>query len=270
MKFKLGTASYAYLWKTTIEDAIEEIARHGFHYLELMTTAPHLSPATGPWERKLIRRLLDSHGIQLLSVNPTFLDTNLISLNEDFRRLSISNIKKNIQLTSDLGGSIVVLIPGRRQGLIPAPYNISLEVAKESITECLEEAARCNMIIGLENAPSCFIETGEQVAQLVREINHSNLKIVFDVANAFMVEPVVEGLTKVKDHLALVHLSDTTRDKWGHLPVGVGSVDFYEVSQFLQQISYQGVSILEITAARDLEEGLIRSIDSLEKMNWSR
>jgi sugar phosphate isomerase/epimerase len=35
------------------------------------------------------------------------------------------------------------------------------------------------------------------------------MKIVFDVANASVVEPIVPALDQVKDHLVHFHLSDT-------------------------------------------------------------
>lgn len=269
MSLKLGVATYAYLWECSLNRAIEQCARFGFRFLEIMTTAPHLSPREfGPWERKLLARQLANSGVQAVALNPTYLDLNLISLNEDFRKLTIDEMLANIRLASDIGARIIILVPGRRHGLIPAPHDISLDIAKDGISRCLEEAEKRGVILGLENAPNNFLETGQQILEMVNEFHHPNLRVVFDVANATMVESPADGLRTVKEYLVHVHLSDTEKQKWGHLPIGQGVVQFKEVATVLQEIGFEGTSILEITRADDLERDFAASLSVLQQLGW--
>lgn len=269
MSLKLGTATYAYLYQCSLEKAIENTARQGFRFIEIMTTAPHLSPGEmGPWSRKVLRQKLADSGVELVALNPTFIDINLISLNEAFRELSIKEIIGNIQLAADLGAKMVVVMAGRRHGLIPSPMQMSLEVAVDSIGRCLQAAEKYGIFFGLENGPANFIQTGQQVVDLVDSFNHPKLKVVYDVANASMVEPVMEGLRKIQDHLIHFHLSDTHLSKWGHLPIGEGCVDFVEPTEFLKEINYQGVGVLEITSAVNLEESIEKSVSYLRNIGW--
>ena len=271
MPLKLGTATYAYLYRCPLDKAIEDSARRGFRYLEIMTTSPHLVPeSTGLWERKMLRRLIRDCGIELVALNPTFIDINLISLNEEFRKLSIRQIIDNLRLAADLGARLVVVIAGRRHGLIPAPYETAFEVAADSIGQCLREAERNDVIFGLENGPSNFLQKGQQVLEMLEHLDHPYLKAVFDVANAAVVEPVMDGLEKVKDHLVHFHMSDTQLSQWGHLPIGEGSVDFAGPSEFLAKAGYQGVGVLEITSTETLDESLASSVSSLERLGWRR
>ena len=271
MALKLGTATYAYLYRCSLEKAIEDSARLGFKYLEIMTTAPHLVPEEiGSWERKMLRRRIRDCGIELVALNPTFLDINLISLNEEFRRLSVRQIISNLRLAADLGAQLVVVIVGRRHGLIPAPFDMAVEVAMDSIEQCLLEAEKNDVVFGLENGPANFIQTGQQVMDMVKRFDHPHLKVVFDVANAAVVEPVLEGLGRVKDQLIHFHMSDTQLSQWGHLPIGEGCVDFAGPTEFLKDIDYQGVGVLELTTTENLEEKLQSSLSFLEKLGWQR
>ena len=100
------------------------------------------------------------------------------------------------------------------------------------------------------------------------QVKSSWLKFVYDVANASMVEPIIPGLERVKDHLAHVHLSDTDGKKWAHSPVGMGMIDFSSIAKKLEEIHFSGVSILETTYGEDPDGGISKSIEKLIPIGW--
>ena len=184
MGLKLGAATYAFIWTHSLEAIIDQIAAWGFKHVELMPTPPHVWPRTlDQKDRESLRKLFEHRGLEVVALNPTFLDFNIASPNPGFQQESIVQIKEIIRLTHDLGARIMVLIPGRRHPLVPQPFEQSWQTAKQAITECLREAERYNVIIGLENAPTLFVERSDQLRQMVEEIGSDNVRIVFDTAN---------------------------------------------------------------------------------------
>ena len=268
---KLGTAQYGYLWGYSLEHALREIRRLGFRYVELMTTTPHVwPPDLSPAHRRDLRNMLEGLGLELSAVNPTFLDINLASPNPGIRAESIRQIKEQITLAHDLGAPLVVVIPGRRHPLSAPPVETVWEdFAREAVFECVEHAEKNKVVFGLENAPSLFIDSAERMNFVINEVNSAWMKIVFDVANAAMIEPVVQGLELVKDHVIHVHLSDTDRTRWSHAPVGEGGVDFAPIALALKEMEFSGVSILEVIDSNDPEGGIKSSFERLNPLGWN-
>jgi len=73
------------------------------------------------------------------------------------------------------------------------------------------------------------------------------VRVVYDVANAhFIGEDFAAGLKRCRERLALVHLSDTSRQAYRHDPVGQGTVSFADVPDALTAIGYHARPMLEI------------------------
>jgi sugar phosphate isomerase/epimerase len=267
---KLGTAQYTYLWDRTLDETLQEIKTLGFKYIELMTTFPHIwPPAFSQSQRDDLRKQIDRLGLELVAINPTFLDINLASTNPGFRKESVQQIMDQITLAHDLGAKIIVVIVGKRHPLLAPPFeDVWEKYAKAGVLKCVEHAEKNNVIFGLENGPSLFVDNTDKMLFVLNEVCSSSMKIVFDVANASMVEPVDSAFEKIKDHLAHVHLSDTDFNTWTHSPVGTGKIDFAGVAKKLREIDYSGISILETTDSEDPKGGIMRSVEKLLPMGW--
>ena len=132
----------------------------------------------------------------------------------------------------------------------------------------MEHAEKNNVIFGLENGPGLFVENVDKMLFVLDEVGSSAMKIVFDVANASMIEPIDSALEKVKEHLVHVHLSDTDYHTWTHSPVGIGKINFALIAKKLQEIDYSGISILETTYSENPKWGITSSIDKLLALGW--
>ncbi len=269
---RLGTAQYSYLWNCPLPDALRAIKALGFRYVELMTAPPHLwPPAFSRQERRDLRNLLDTLDLELVAVNPTFLDINMASANPGIRMESVRQIKDQITLAHELGARIIVVIIGKRHPLLaPSVELVWKEFAREGVLRCVEHAEKNEVVFGLENGPSLFIETSERMLDILHEVNSPWMKAVFDVANAAMVEDVETGLETIKEELIHVHLSDTDSRTWSHAPVGMGEVDFQKVAAKLRQIRFSGVSILETTYGERPTWGIESSVGKLGPLGWQR
>ena len=264
---RLGTAVYTYLWECSLEQAIERCAGFGFKTMEIMTTPPSIWPAHfSHYQRRRLLRQNKALGVRISSLNPTFLDLNLVSLNPAIYQASLNEIKENIRLAADIEAGLVVVGCGRRHALIPSPFADAEALLLESLYQCVRLGSELGVTVGIENLPGIFIATGEQQAQICEQINSPYCKCVFDVANAYMVEDPAAGLRAVAKHLALVHYSDTKQSAWGHTPVGMGEVNFQAATDVLREIGYDGVIILETTYPDDPDGGIRSSLEKLSEL----
>jgi len=267
---KLGTAQYGFLWDYSLRDSLKQIKELGFRYIELMTTPPHFWPPRFTKEkRRDLRKWMDRFDLELVAINPTFLDINMASANPGIREESVKQIKQQISLAHDLGAKIIVVIIGKRHPLLAPPIKIVWKkFAREGVLQCVEHAEKKKVIFGLENGPSLFIDRADLMRFVLNEVKNPWLKLVFDVANASMVESVDQALDLVKDHLVHIHLSDTDGIKWTHSPIGMGTIDFASIAKKLKEIHFSGVSILETTHAENPKWGIVSSVEKLLPLGW--
>lgn len=267
---KLGTAQYTYLWDYSLRDSLKKVRDLGFKYIELMTTPPHFwARDMTREERKRLRSQIERLGLELVAINPTFLDINLASPNPGFRSESLRQIKEQIGLAHDLGAKIIVVILGRRHPLLAPPVKtVWKKYGREGVLACVDYAEKKKVIFGLENGPSLFIDRTELMRFVWDEVKSPWMKFVYDVANASMVEPIVQGLERIKDQLIHVHLSDTDGKKWTHSRVGMGMINFGAVAGKLKEIHFSGISILETTDAEDPDGSILKSVQKLAPFGW--
>ena len=267
---KLGTAQYAYLFNTTLDDTLKEISSMGFRYIELMTAPPHVwPPAFDRRQRNELRKRIDQLGLELVSINPTYLDINMASPNPGMREESVKQMLDQITLASDLGARLIVAVIGRRHPLIAPPVEVVWErYARDGVLRCVEHCEKKKVIFGFEHVPTQFIDTTEKMLPVLNEVKSPYMKAVFDTANASVIEPIVPALDRLKDYLVHFHLSDTDCRRWTHSTIGGGTIDFRPIAEKLMEMQYAGISILETTEPENPKESILSSVEKLSRLGW--
>lgn len=122
------------------------------------------------------------------------------------------------------------------------------------IVEALDELARQaeprGIIIGVENEHACNIGTGAETAKMLAAVDHENLKVVWDPANALVAgeTPFPDGYTAIPPgRIAHVHAKDchVTNHKPTFCAVGEGGVDWPGQIDALERDHYHGWISLE-------------------------
>lgn len=120
----------------------------------------------------------------------------------------------------------------------------------KALAELAEKAAKEDLIIGIENEHACNISTGADAAKILNAVQHPNLKLVWDPANALCSgeNPFPEGYAPLpKDRIAHVHVKDCHMEGhkpiWG--PVGTRNVLWKEQIEALWNDGYRGWLSLE-------------------------
>jgi sugar phosphate isomerase/epimerase len=266
----LSGCSFGWLHRRPLADALRALARQGFRSVELTTAPPHLfTPAFGPYERRELARELAALGLEVVSVNPSFADLNLISTNPEIRAVTERQLRSEIELAADLGARYVVVIPGRRHALAPAPEAAVAAVLDEGLGRLLSRAAELDVIITLENSPYGYLGTAAELAEIVDRWKSPHLRITYDVANALAIEDPAEGVRQAGRHLALAHVSDAWRSRWAHTSVGRGDVDFAAFASALRQAGFAGPTVYELVDGEDPEPRLPADLAALQQAGWS-
>jgi len=132
-----------------------------------------------------------------------------------------------------------------------------------------QRAEQAGVRLLLENTPYCFRPTLKNMVDVINDVDHQNLGIVYDVANAAYVgEDPVEGLLTYSAAICLVHISDTGLDEWGHDPIGTGVVDFEALGRAVEATGRGKDVVLEIIRDKNPLGEITTGIDELKKRGW--
>ncbi|HEU0140760.1 MAG TPA: sugar phosphate isomerase/epimerase family protein [Bryobacteraceae bacterium] len=119
-----------------------------------------------------------------------------------------------------------------------------------SLGELAEKASKHGVVIGLENEHACNISTAAESARVLKAVDHPNLKLVWDPANAYVSGevPFPDGYRLLPvDRIAHVHAKDCHMEGhkpiWG--PLGTRSVDWKGQIKALLDDGYKGWLSLE-------------------------
>ncbi|MBZ5619188.1 MAG: sugar phosphate isomerase/epimerase [Acidobacteriia bacterium] len=120
----------------------------------------------------------------------------------------------------------------------------------EALGSLAHQAAQHDLIVALENEHACNIATGAETARVLAAVDHPNLKIVWDPANALVSgeTPFPDGYRRLPPgRIAHVHAKDCQRQDgklvWG--PLGEGLIDWTGQVDALAQDGYAGWISLE-------------------------
>jgi sugar phosphate isomerase/epimerase len=120
----------------------------------------------------------------------------------------------------------------------------------DALQELSDRAAEHGLIIGLENEHACNIATAHDTARVLAAVDHENLKVVWDPANAYVSgeEPFPNGYRVLEARrIAHVHAKDCVLD--GHKPrwcrLGEGDLDWVGQFAALKEDGYSGFVHLE-------------------------
>ena len=113
-----------------------------------------------------------------------------------------------------------------------------------------EQASKHNLIVGLENEYACNISTAGETARVLAALDHPNLKVVWDPANAYVSgeNPYPDGYRKLPvERIIHVHAKDCHMDAGKHTWGAFGKCDIDWKGQIraLAQDGYKGYISLE-------------------------
>jgi sugar phosphate isomerase/epimerase len=226
---------------TTLERAMAIGARFGFQAVEIRgATGAHLGIDDTAETRAAAVECAKSHK---LAISCLMGYTNFSTLDDKAREASIQSTLRYIQLAKDINAPVLRIFGGQ-----PEDHDIAAAIprAAAAIAQVTTTAAEAKVILAIESHDAwCH---SPNVLGLVNKVNHPNLKICWDPANAMGIETPAQSFTQLKNHIVHVHLKDIKLQPDGkHIAVlpGTGDVPMAQIARLLQSINYTGAVSLE-------------------------
>ena len=262
--------TFSYLWSSTAIDAIAELVDDGYETFEVPISSPHCWPdEISISERSAIGAKLSEYGARVRSLNAGGYDINLASPGANMRLKSIEHVKSVIDLAAAWDVPEVVISPGTRRPMIPPSLERAYGWMYESLGSLIPLAKQAGTRLLLENTPYCFTPAVRDLAGIVSTVNDDVLKIVYDVANAaYIREDPVAGLLSNQESIALVHISDTSLEIWGHDPIGTGVVDFEGLGGAVEATCGVDNVVLEIIREENTLYEFDKAMHDLRDRGW--
>ena len=253
--------------RATLAEALESLAHAGYKLVDVSPTPPHLYlPGAGVYDRRQVKRLLDRLGLECASVSPT--EINLVSTNPGYAELSRHQLGLSLELAHDLEAGSVVFAPGRLFVLNPAPVEDARAALVRQIELLLPMAERLGVVLAVESVPFGFMQTGQEVANMVDGIDSPWLKATYDAANTVASETADVGLAALGDRLATMHISGSWRTRWAHDSVRDSDVDLAMCARALISIGFNGPTVYELIDGEDPEQRLADDLPLFVEQGW--
>jgi sugar phosphate isomerase/epimerase len=264
----LGATTWGFIYHRNLEGALNEIADAGYRMVEIGGSPPHLdlSEVTSESGRR-IKRELDRRDLRCLAINP--IEMNPISPNAEISEIATRQYRSALELATELEASHVVMITGRRSPFIPMADVNARNSLRAQLERLLPMAERLGVRLNLEPVPLGFLQTATEVAAFTDEFGLNDVGIALDCANLLFAgaDPAAEARA-IPGRIALVHISDTWRQRFAHTQVGRGEIDFAGFAEALVQSSYAGPAIYELVDGEDPSPRLRADWLLLSEWGW--
>lgn len=251
----MGTPEY------TVLEAIKLFHDIGIDGAEIVVQDGYrsgISAACLPEELEAVKRAAVENGIEISALTPY--NSYFNDLNDELRRKEIDDICKVIDACQFLGAHYIRIyggnlqagdtdhLPERRQRLVEAMRTLGDKAAEKDVT------------LVIENHFNTMCVSARESVDMIREINHPNVRILYDQANLSFTgkEDYQEAIAVQQDYVAYMHVKDLvfkegvafTSDEVSHPDeskrnvytriVGEGVVPWPEILRSVKERGYDG------------------------------
>ncbi|MCD6470380.1 sugar phosphate isomerase/epimerase [Candidatus Bathyarchaeota archaeon] len=240
---KKGVNAWIYPSKFKIEDILRFSSEIGYDGVELNLDERMLKMSKG--EIGEIAEIAKSFNLELPSLcTSLFWKYNLASPDEHVRKRGVKLIKQGCEIASNIGASVFLVVPA--VAVPEVSYHDTWEISKRSIIEAVKSAEDYGIIIGIENVWNKFLYSPIEFKRFIEEIDHPNVKVYFDVGNAFFLGFPEQWIKYLADLIVCVHVKDFQMSKMQFKPLFEGDIQWKNIMRALREIGYKGFLNVEI------------------------
>ncbi|MFK7776644.1 MAG: sugar phosphate isomerase/epimerase [Gimesia sp.] len=185
-------------------------------------------------------------GLGCTAVTVCTADQNPISSDAKIRDAGLSHLKQTIDMCAASGATHLCGPLHSALGEFSGAGRTADEwnYAKDTLAKAADYAQEQNVILVCEylNRFECyFLNTAEDCSQFTREVNHPNLKMMYDSFHANIEEKSITAAVKAcADQMVHVHISENDRSTPGE-----GGVNWDETFAALKEVNYDGWMTIE-------------------------
>ncbi len=221
----------------------KEFGLSGVEIRSVWNKAPH---ELDEGEIRRIRQLVSDYGMDVCSIASPFFKCDYGD--EEQYREHLLILRKCLDLAHALGAPIV-------RGFtfwLKLPYPSWDEIA-DKLQEPVKLMEASGLTLGIENEPSTMATNARKVVEVLKRLNHPQVKAVWDPGNdIFDPErevPYPDGYEVIKAWTVHIHIKDgkwnANQQRYEPLPLGEGEVDYAGQFAALVRDGYSGFLSLE-------------------------
>lgn len=202
------------------------------------------------------RQVVEDLGMPFDSIHGVFgPEYDPSSPDETNRQASIETYRVEGHLALELGGTMVVVHPAPvavvQQDITPSSLASRVDPLRRSMEQLATIGEQLGVTYLIENLPGNyhFGSDPEQLAGIIRELNHPRLRMCFDTGHAHMTatnHAVAEVLGQCLDVVAYCHVSDNDTHSDAHLAPGEGTIAWDDVRLRFQELHASASVMLEV------------------------
>lgn len=267
---KLAISSYSY-WhfrppKVNIHQVIEKASALGVNGVDILHR--QMDTEDRPYLMSIKQKAFEQ-GIDLISLS---IHQDFVDPSAEERQKAIDHTNHCINLAYQMGIPSIRLNSGRwntiksfddlmaNQGEEPPidgyTENDAFEWCIDGISQCLETAADCGVLLALENHWG-LTRTVDGLLHIVKKINSPWLGVLMDTGN-FLDNPY-EKLEEIASYTKFVQAKTYFGGgEWYTL-----DLDYQRIAQILRKVNYHGYVSIEFEGKEGADEGVKKSIDLL-------
>ena len=273
-KLKVAASTFPFLYSHDGLGAMKHLHGLGYKVFELMIFPPHCWPREMTSDqRKNYKSWLDGEGLQISSFCYPLLDNNPNGVDKLMREYTLDRYREAIDFAAELDSPYVVAIPGPVNSLINPPHQWMLDWFVEGMKKLVQHSKGTGVELLLENVPFTYLPTAQDMIDTAALIG-PEIGVNYDVCNgAFIKEDPAAAIRMIGGKIKNVHISDSGYDEFLHTRLGTGIVQPGPVAEALNDIGYDGVTVLEIIsdalqAGTDPDGDFITSHKILAGSGW--
>lgn len=225
------------------------VAETGYQGVEIapFTFAPSVTEV-GAERRREIRQAaadngLDIVGLHWLLASPKGL--HIHTTDTALRQKTVDYLKALIDFAGDVGAPVMIFGSPFQRKLEEGDRQGAWERTQDSFRQVLPLLAERNVILCQESLPapeSDFILTAAEAAQMVRELDHPNFRLMLDVKSMCAeTQPIPEIIREFAPLVEHFHANDANRRG-----PGFGDTDYVPIAAALREVGFSGYVSVEV------------------------
>ena len=267
----------------SFEEAFNTAKEYGFSYVELHNAWDKTIEELDETETATLRKLLKDHGLSVSNIAstvffvcPLYESDEVSGFDESFHVIHgtiedhLMALKRACEIACELESPNIRLFPFRFPNNRKPPFGDTDDFQKiqEAIIQASDIAKPYGVTLAIENCPYSHMPKGEMTLELVRAVNRSNVRLLYDPANSYravrknvperyLSKTLEEEAIMMAPYIAHVHLKNYHYDPavspkpFLHVPAGNGDIPLEKLVGLLTKNGCEAALSLEPEVDRE-------------------
>jgi hydroxypyruvate isomerase len=241
--------------EVAFEDRFQLTKESGFDYVEFWS-----------WKDKDIQKIKELCQVHDLKIASFSGDQDFSMVDKRQKEDYIAFVKESIEVAKFLSCDHLVVHSNAlgEKGVVINHYpNIANANKIEAMLDVLKtlatEAEKSNVTLALEalnttvDHPGNFLTSTKVAAELIRSVNSSYIKILYDVYHMQIMEGnIINTLKAYIDAIGYIHIADVP----GRHEPGTGEINFANIMKTLKKLKYDGMIGFELAPLHDSKKAV--------------